>query len=182
MVVIHCHALCLIDLISLETNFSDSDIYRIRCSFTSFKKGWLHDEVINSYMYMLTQENASNLYCCSTEGMIIASNKDFSTLWFDQNLENIENAIITFNSTNSHCILLLLDINNYELSILYPLGQLYEGSRNFGSYHMLLQEYLMLVRKPSGESHCSMFNKQIPLIVVCCLLLSKGDSVRCIFL
>ena len=167
MVVIHCHALCLIDLISLETNFSDSDIYRIRCSFTSFKKGWLHDEVINNYMYMLTQENGSNLYCCSTEGVFIASNKDFSTLRFDQNLENFENVIITFNSTNSHCILLLLDINNYELFILYPLGQLYEGSRNFGSYHMLLQEYLMLVRKPSGESHCSMFNKQIPLIVVC---------------
>ena len=54
-----CHALCLIVLLSLETNLSDSDIYRIRCSFARFKKGWLHDEVINSYMYMLTQENGS---------------------------------------------------------------------------------------------------------------------------
>ena len=100
-----CHTLCLIDLLSLETNLSDSDIYRIRCSFARFKKGWLHDEVINSYMYMLTQENGSNLHCGSTEAMIIVNNKDFSRLLFNQNLENIERVIIPFNPTNSHWIL-----------------------------------------------------------------------------
>ena len=130
-----CHTLCLIDLLSLETNLSDSDIYRIRCSFARLKKGWLHDEVINSYMYMLNQESDSNLYCGSTGGMIIANNKDFSGLWFNQKLENIEKVIIPFNPTNSHWILLLLDMNNCELSILDPLGQLYEGSRNFQSCH-----------------------------------------------
>ena len=72
-----CHTLCLIDLLSLETILSDSDIYRIRCIFASFKKGRLHDEVINNYMYVLTQENGSNLYCSSTEAMIIANSKDF---------------------------------------------------------------------------------------------------------
>ena len=35
-----CHTLYLIDLLSLETNLSDSDIYQIRCSFARFKKGW----------------------------------------------------------------------------------------------------------------------------------------------
>ena len=87
------HTLCLIDLLSLEKNLSDRDIYRIRCSFAKFKKGWLHDEVI-----MLTQENCSNLYYGSTEAMIIANNKDFSRLWFNQNLENTERVIIPFNS------------------------------------------------------------------------------------
>ena len=81
---------------------------------------------------MLTQENGSNLYCGSTEA-IIANNKDFSRLWFNQNLENIERVIIPFNPTNSHWILPLLDINNCELSILDPLGQLCDGSRNFES-------------------------------------------------
>ena len=108
-----CHTLCLIDLLSLETNLSDSDIYQIRCSF------------------MLTQESGSNLYCGFTKAMIIANNKDFLRLWSNQNLENIEKVIVPFNPTNSHWILLLLDINNCELSILDSLGQLYEGSRNF---------------------------------------------------
>ena len=57
MVVIYC----LIGLLSLETNLSDSYIYRLRCSFARIKKEWLHDEVISSYMYMLTKENSSNL-------------------------------------------------------------------------------------------------------------------------
>ena len=126
-----CHTICLIDLLSLETNLSDSNIYQIRCSFARFKKGWLHDEVINSYMYRLTQESSSNLYCGFTKAMIIANNKDFLRLWSNQNLENIEKVIVPFNPRNSHWILLLLDINNCELSILDSLGQLYEGSRNF---------------------------------------------------
>ena len=87
------HPLCLIDLLSLEKNLSDCDIYRIRCSFAKFKKGWLHDEAI-----MLTQENCSNLYCGSTEAMIIANNKELSRLWFNQNLENTERVVIPFNS------------------------------------------------------------------------------------
>ena len=73
-------------------------------------------------MYMLTQENGVNLYCDSTEAMIIASNKDFSRLWFNQNFENIERVIIPFNPRNNHWILLLLDINNCKLNILNPLG------------------------------------------------------------
>ena len=108
---------------------------QIRCGFASFKKRWLHDEVISSYMYMLTQETGSNLYCGSTETMIIANNKDFSRLWFTQNLENIEKVIILLNPTNSYWMLLLLDINNCELSILDPLGQPCEGSRKFQSCH-----------------------------------------------
>lgn len=51
---------------------------------------------------MLTKENGSNLYSGSTENMIIANNKDFLRLWFNQNLENIERVIIPFNPTNSH--------------------------------------------------------------------------------
>ena len=98
MVVIYC----LIGLLSLETNLSVSYIYRLRCSFARIKKEWLHDEVISSYMYMLTKENGSNLYSGSTENMIIANNKDFLRLWFNQNLENIERVIIPFNPTNSH--------------------------------------------------------------------------------
>ena len=76
---------------------------------------------------MLTQENDSNLYCGSTGAMIIANNKHFSRLWFNQNLEIIERVIIPFNPTNSDWILLLLDIN--------LLGQLCEGSSNFESCH-----------------------------------------------
>ena len=44
-------------------------------------------------MYVLIQENDSNLYCGSTS-MIITNNKDFLRLWFNQNLENIERVII----------------------------------------------------------------------------------------
>ena len=103
-------------------------------------------------MYMLTQENSSNLYCGSTEAMIIANNKDFLRLWFNQNLENIERIIIRFNPTNSHWILLLLDINNCELSMFDPLRQLCEGSRNFESCHNVAAGILLtnLVKKSSG--------------------------------
>ena len=114
---------------------SHSGIYRIRCSFARFKKGWLHEEVINGYMHILTQENDNSLCCSSTEAMIIENKKDFSRLWFNQNLENIKRVITPFNPTYSHWILLLLDINSCELFILDPLGKLCEGSRNFESCH-----------------------------------------------
>ena len=87
--------------------------------------------------------------------MIIANNKDFSRLWFNQNLENIARVIIPLNPTNSHWIMLLLDINNCKLPILDPLGQLCEWSRNFETSHNVA-EYLLvalmtnLVRKSSG--------------------------------
>ena len=39
--------------LSLETCLSDSNIYKIRCSFARFKKGSLHDEVIKQlYVYV----------------------------------------------------------------------------------------------------------------------------------
>lgn len=65
------HASCLIDLLSLETNMSDSDSYKIRHSFDRSKKGSLRDEFIKCYMYMLTQENDSYLYYDLTEAMIL---------------------------------------------------------------------------------------------------------------
>ena len=97
-------------------------------------------------MYMLTQVHGSNLYYGSIEAMIIANNQDFSRLQFNKNLENIEKVIIPLNPTNSSWILLLLDINNCELSrkkkknkkklsIFDPLCKLCEGSRNFESCH-----------------------------------------------
>lgn len=65
------HASCLIDFLSLETNMSDSDSYKIRHSFDRSKKGSQRDEFIKCYMYMLTQENDSYLYYDLTEAMIL---------------------------------------------------------------------------------------------------------------
>ena len=38
---------------------------------------WLHDEVINSFMFYLTNEITDTIYCASSKGLLIAYGKSF---------------------------------------------------------------------------------------------------------
>ena len=52
----NCHNVTLIDLLSLETGLSSEDIGVIKTHNPYFTKGWLLDEIINSYLYFLTKD------------------------------------------------------------------------------------------------------------------------------
>ena len=55
-----------LDLLSLERTIAASELTKIKKCDRNLKTGWLHDEIINSFFYQLTNRNEELLYCDST--------------------------------------------------------------------------------------------------------------------
>ena len=78
------HTITYLDLLSLERTITASELATIKKYDKNFKTGWLHDEIVNSFFYQLTNRNEELLYCDSTAALVISEGKSFSKLWKDQ--------------------------------------------------------------------------------------------------
>ena len=72
-----CHSLTYLYLPSLEFVHATSQLEKIRKYDRRFRTGWLHDEIVNSFLHMLTKKNKSTLYCSSTAALVVAEGKSF---------------------------------------------------------------------------------------------------------
>ena len=75
-----CHILAHLDLLSLGSVYSTSQLKKIRKYDRRFRTGWLNDEIINSFLYMLTKKTRNTLYGSSTAGLVLAEGKSFRKL------------------------------------------------------------------------------------------------------
>jgi len=117
-----CHSLSYLDLLSLETTFPNSDKATIKKKDPQFKVGWLHDEIINSFIRNVTEVYSKNcLYVCSTTAMSISHGNSFRRLWSNRKLCAVETILIPFNPSGSHWILVVLNKINKTITILDPL-------------------------------------------------------------
>ena len=78
------HTITYLDLLSLERTITASELAKIKKYDKNFKTGWLHDEIVNSFFYQLTNRNEELLYCDSTAALVISEGKPFRKLWKDQ--------------------------------------------------------------------------------------------------
>ena len=86
-----------------------------------FKPGWLHDEIINSFLFNLTEEHTEVLFCGSTEPMLIHHGKSFRKMWKNEDLSLKLLVLIPFNPTNSHWKLISINLNKATVSVLDPM-------------------------------------------------------------
>ena len=75
MAVTHLHF--IFRLMSLEDCHTYAQMKDIKSHDKLFKPGWLHDEILNSFLFNLTKEHSSVLFCGSTEAMLIHRGKSF---------------------------------------------------------------------------------------------------------
>ena len=71
------YTVTFLDLMSLEVCHTYAQMKDIKSYDKLFKPGWLHDEIINSFLFNLTKEHTEVLFCASTEAMLIHHGKSF---------------------------------------------------------------------------------------------------------
>ena len=72
-----CHGLSPIDITCLATNVNNNEKNDFQRHCKSHRVGWLHDDVINSFMFRLTKDITNTFYCASSEALFIAYRKSF---------------------------------------------------------------------------------------------------------
>ena len=62
-----CHGLSPLDIKSLDTNVNNIEKNQFQRYYKSYRVSWLHDEVMNSFMFRLTKDFTDSIYCASSE-------------------------------------------------------------------------------------------------------------------
>ena len=96
------HTITYLDLLSLEKAHTTSQLANVRKSDKHFKTGWLHDEVINSFLQVLTSNITEFFLCKPSVTLVILEGKSFHKLWKDEELSSKSCVFIPFNSNNCH--------------------------------------------------------------------------------
>ena len=115
------HTITYLDLLSLETAHTTSQLVNVRKYDKHFKTGWLHDEVINSFLHVLTSNRTEFLLCESSVALVISEGKSFRKLWKDEELSSKSCVFIPFNPNNCHWLLIVWKIHRKEILVLDPL-------------------------------------------------------------
>ena len=104
------HIKTYLDLLSLERTITASKLTRIKECDRNFKTGWLHNKIINSFFYQLTNRNEELLYCDSTAALVVSEGKSFRKLWKDQDISKKSMIIIPCNPNNCRWVLVVVSI------------------------------------------------------------------------
>ena len=97
-----CHNLSYLSLKSLETHCSPSCISDIKKTDPYFRVGWLHDEIVDSYLFLLELKFSHVLYCGSVEARAIVAGKSMKCLWKNQQLFSKELVFVPYNPSGVH--------------------------------------------------------------------------------
>ena len=73
-----------LDLESLETAHTTSQLANKIKYDKHLKGGWFHDEGINSFLHVLTSNGTEFLLCESSAALVISEGKSFRKLWKDE--------------------------------------------------------------------------------------------------
>ena len=115
-----CFQLCLLDIISLELDVTQEELKKYKSLFSSFAIGWLHDEIINSFILDLARHHKHIIQVGSSEALLISHNKSFRKLWKDIDLTQKKLVVIPFNPNDIHWVLIIIDIGNKKVILLDP--------------------------------------------------------------
>ena len=163
-----CHSITYLDLISLEVSHNQSQLAKIWKDDVNFRFGWLHDEIINSYLFQIQLQFRHVIYCGSIEALLIYNGKSFRKMWKGKNLSEKQILFIPFNLSNRHWTLLFVNLKAKTLYILDPLKQ--HADADLVSKASIITN-IILEKKFGYSKGCSIasmphFYKKMPLVVV----------------
>ena len=96
------HNMSYLSLKSLETHYSPPCINDIKKADPCFRVGWLHDEIVDSYLFLLELKFSHVLYCGYVEARVIVAGKSMKCLWKNQLLLNKELFFVPYNPSGVH--------------------------------------------------------------------------------
>ena len=80
-----CHGFSPLDIMSLDNNVNNNEKNHFQRYCKSYRVGWLHDDVINSFMFCSTKDTTNTFYCASLEALLIVYRKSFGiTQWSNE--------------------------------------------------------------------------------------------------
>ena len=115
------HNLSYLSLKSLETHYSPSCINDIKKTDPYFRVGWLHDEIVDSYLFLLELKFNHVLYCGYVEARAIVGGKSVKCLWKNQQLFNKELFFVPYNPSGVHWLPIALNLLQGIIMLLDPV-------------------------------------------------------------
>ena len=83
--------------------------------------GWLHDDIVDSYLFLLELKFSHVLYCRSVEARAVAAGKSMKFLWKKQQVFNKELVFVPYNPSGVHWLLILLKVLQVTIMLLNPM-------------------------------------------------------------
>ena len=130
-----CHRLSPLDIKSLDANVNNNGKNQFERHYKPYRVSWLHDEVINSFMFCLTKDFTDTIYCASSEALPIALGKSFSRIWKNINLSIVKKIFIPFHPNNLHWVLIYINIEKERSYLIDPMNETNEFYRDLAMVH-----------------------------------------------
>ena len=133
----------LILLKSLELRCSPpSYICDIKKTDPYFRVGWLHDEIVDSYLFLLESKFSLVLYCRSVEARAVVAGKSMKVLWKNQQLFNKELVFVPYNPSGVHWLLIVLNLLHCTIMLLHPVLE-----NNYSNIELVKETGVKLLKK-----------------------------------
>ena len=115
------HRVSMVHIKSLEPNLSRIELVLLKAQDKHFCKGWLYDEIINSYLWQICRQYNNCLYVCSSTALLLQKHSCIKRLRNGIDLGSKKLMFIPWNPNNMHWILLAVDIDQKKLLYLDPM-------------------------------------------------------------
>ena len=83
--------------------------------------GWLHDEIVDSYLFLLEIKFSHVLYCGSVEARAVAVGRSMKFLWKKQQLFKKELVFVPYDPARVHWLLIVLNVLHGNIMLLDPM-------------------------------------------------------------
>ena len=83
--------------------------------------GWLHDEIVDSYLFLLEIKFSHVLYCGSVEARAVAAGRSMKFLWKKQQLFKKELVFVPYDPARVHWLLIVLNVLHGNIMLLDPM-------------------------------------------------------------
>ena len=115
--------------------------------YKSYRVGWLHDEVINFFMFRLTKDFTDTIYCASSDALLIAHGKSFGRHWKNTNLSLVKKIFHPFNANNLHWVLIYINIEKERSYLIDPINETNESYRDLAMVHTVVRRLFHRFKK-----------------------------------
>ena len=140
---ISCHYITAIDLLSIDTYLPLETINEIKKCDPRFVVGWLDDEVINGFIFLIAKQCKDLVYCSSGEALLAEKKMSLRKMWVLENLSCINRILIPYNANGSHWILIAISVIDKKLCILDPLHQKVQPSESSYKKAMTIASHIL---------------------------------------
>ena len=115
------HSLSHLQLKSLEPILPRGTVILLKSISKEFKTGWLYDEVLNSFFWLLQEKNKNVLYAPSTSMLAMQKGLPCGRLWVGEEITTKDFILAPWNPTDYHWTLVAISVQRKQILYLDPM-------------------------------------------------------------